>query len=85
MEIMSRRRKGFVPSVGNATSNNNTIALIKGKLTRTMPGNSNFPSEFERLAKRCIARLNPGEKMHMECKELPDENGRPFKFYLIGE
>jgi hypothetical protein len=85
MEIKNRRRKGFVPSVGNATSNNNTIALIKGKLTRTMPGNSNFPSEFERLAKRCIARLNPDEKMHMECKELPDEDGKPFKFYLIGE
>jgi hypothetical protein len=29
MEIMSRHRNGFVPSVGNATSNNNTIALIK--------------------------------------------------------
>jgi len=85
MDILNRRRKGFVPSVGNATSNNNTIALIKGKLTRAMPGNSNFPQEFERLAKRVIARLKPNEKMHLECKELPDESGRPFKFYLIGE
>lgn len=85
MEILNSRRKGFVPSVGSATSNNNTIALIKGKLTRRMPGNASFPEEFERIAKRMISRLIPGEKMHLECKELPDENGRPFKFYLIGE
>jgi hypothetical protein len=85
MEILHRRRKGFVPAVSSATSNNNTIALIKGKLSRAMPGNTNFGEEFERLAKRVIARLNPGEKMHMECKELPDASGKPFKFYLIGE
>lgn len=85
MDILKRRRKGFVPSVGNATSNNNTIALIKGKLMRALPGNASFPEEFERVAKRVISRLNTGEKMHLECKELPDESGRPFKFYLIGE
>lgn len=85
MEILKCRRKEFAPSVGNAASNNNTIALIKGKMLRAMPSNSNICAEFERLAKRVIARLSPGEKMHLECKELPDENGRPFKFYLIGE
>lgn len=85
MEILKCRRKGFVPAVSNERSNNNTIALIKGKLSQAMPDNSNFGKEFERLAKRVIARLQTGEKMHLECKELPDENGRPFKFYLIGE
>jgi hypothetical protein len=85
MGILHGRRKGFVPSVGNSTSNNNTIALIRGKLSRAMPENSSICEEFERLAKRVISRLNTGEKMHMECNELPDENGKPFKFYLIGE
>jgi hypothetical protein len=85
MEILKNRRKGFVPSVGNAQSNNNTIALVKGKLTRAMPGNARFPVEFERMARRIISRLKPGEKRHWACDELPDERGNPFKFYLIGE
>jgi hypothetical protein len=85
MELLKRRRKGYVPPVGNAQSNNNTIALIKGKLTRAMPKNTQFPAEFERMARRIISKLRPDEKLHWECKELPDENGNPFKFYLIGE
>lgn len=85
MELRNRRQKGYVPPVGNAQSNNNTIALIKGKLARAMPENPNFGKEFETLAKRVISRLRFGEKMHLECPEITDENGNPFKFYLIGE
>jgi hypothetical protein len=85
MEILKCRRKGYVPPVGSVQSNNNTIALIKGRLSREMPNNKGFPAEFERLARRIIGRLLPGEKIHWECAELPDENGNGFKFYLIGE
>ncbi len=85
MEIRTRRLKGYVPAVGNAQSNNNTIALVKGRMSRELPVNSNICEEFERLAKRVISQLRRGEKMHLECKELPDANGNPFKFYLIGE
>jgi hypothetical protein len=85
MELLKKRRKGYVPPVGNARSNNNTIALVKGKMTRQLPGNPQFPEEFERMARRIINSLRPDEKMHWACKELPDERGNPFRFYLIGE
>jgi hypothetical protein len=85
MEILKNRRKGFVPSVGSSQSNNKTIALVKGKLERMMPQNKNFHVAFESMARRIISNLQPGEKCHLECAELPDERGNPFKFYLIGE
>lgn len=66
-------------------SNNNTIALVKGKLMRQMPDRRGLADAFERNARRIIASLSEGQKSHFECAELPDSNGKPFKFYLIGE
>lgn len=71
--------------VNRSVSNNNTIALVKGKLMRQMPDRRELAEAFERNARRIIASLSSGKKSYFECAELPDTNGKPFKFYLIGE
>lgn len=85
MRVTNRRGADLNWVTQRTLSNNNTIALIKGKLMRQMPDRKGLAEAFERNARKIIARLREGEKVHFECDELPDENGKAFKFYLIGE
>lgn len=85
MRVTNLRGSDFNSATQRALSNNNTIALVKGKLERQMPHQKKFPEEFEKHARKILAKLSSGEKRHFECTELPDSHGKPFKFYLIGE
>lgn len=85
MRVTNRRGADLNRTAQRTLSNNNTIALIKGKLTRQMPDRKGFPEAFEKNARKIIASLSVGEKAHFACDELRDADGKSFKFYLIGE